>query len=400
MKNTPLFNYIIPINLCFYIYFSYLNKYMGYINLAVYGPLYIITILIDCQNIKLKKINSSYLPFIFVSWLFFTSNYAEFPATTIKLTIVNLFTLFPYMLYLQKKQNVALLMRLLLVCSLLFSLISIISIISPTIYFFVLNYLPADIRTEALKFYRNGITSGITNQTAINAWFSVIGLGLIFSKMMYKKKTSYLIPFFIFILAIMLTGKRAHLIFSLIPILIIYLFISKKVSLKTIGYLTLIILISIIGYSLFSEKIVTYFDRFVPKDNKDISTHRFGLWAIAYNYIIRNLIFGYGFGFYSNVMPMNVHNVYIQILCEAGIIGLSLFILMLFSNLKSVIIKVKKINLYQNEEKTYLIYSLFIQSFFMLYCLTGNPLNDVFIYVLYIVFSAIPRSIKEHNYNK
>ena len=101
-------------------------------------------------------------------------------------------------------------------------------------------------------------------------------------------------------------------------------------------------------------------------------------------FFLKKPIFGWGFGYYSNMMDINVHNVYIQVLCELGIVGICIFFAFIFSSVLSVFIKFeKKYFLANNEEKLRLVFSSFIQLFFIMYCITGNPLNDLNIFGVY-----------------
>ena len=61
---------------------------------------------------------------------------------------------------------------------------------------------------------------------------------------------------------------------------------------------------------------------------EDISTGRFDLYEIAYKAFSQSPIFGIGAGLFKEVTHAytDVHNAYLQVLCEQGIIGLILFI--------------------------------------------------------------------------
>mgnify|MGYP000158085205 CR=1 FL=1 len=60
---------------------------------------------------------------------------------------------------------------------------------------------------------------------------------------------------------------------------------------------------------------------------EDISTGRFDLYEIAYKAFSQSPIFGIGAGLFKEVTHAytDVHNAYLQVLCEQGIIGLILF---------------------------------------------------------------------------
>ena len=76
----------------------------------------------------------------------------------------------------------------------------------------------------------------------------------------------------------------------------------------------------------------------------------------------------------------DVHNVFLQVLTETGIIGFLLFSIMTLYSLFSTYRKIKLTIKFKHKKNhfslTLLTLSLYIQLFFLLYCITGNPLYD------------------------
>ena len=91
----------------------------------------------------------------------------------------------------------------------------------------------------------------------------------------------------------------------------------------------------------------------------------------------------------------DAHNVFLQLLCETGIIGfsvfLSLFVYAIVQTIQLVVKSTKDLLRLSDKTKTVLVFSLCYQVFFLAYCITGNPLYDletVYIYILSVGFSS------------
>ena len=129
------------------------------------------------------------------------------------------------------------------------------------------------------------------------------------------------------------------------------------------------ILILIILLSGFVPELAATFERFNVGDNGDISSNRFTLWAIAMEGFKSRPIFGIGwYGYrllYSRYIAagqeiLDAHNVYIQMLCENGIIGLICYLIIVIYILSKTIGLIKKVS---NLNHTYHYYSLYLYVF-------------------------------------
>jgi O-antigen ligase len=141
---------------------------------------------------------------------------------------------------------------------------------------------------------------------------------------------------------------------------------------------------------MFIPNVLNAINRFIKlSDEGNIDAGRSDLYALAFSLFKTSPLLGIGWGKYKyiyaalnplDIFTIQVHNVYLQLLCETGIFGFIIFVsafiasfvfaVRLFVNYRK-----KKIELPENSSYI-LMFSLFMQTFFLLYCFTGNPLYD------------------------
>lgn len=386
--------------LVIYIFFGYIfENWIGYSFLI--GTLLIFV----SRNFVRLRINRNnvctiVLYLFFSLYLFLTSIWAYNIHTTSSTAILTS-TLFMLAIFSQSDENFySRYFLLLLIPAVFHAFITLLPFISPTLYLQVLRILPSQIQTEALEFFKNGASPGFTNQTSINGFYISLGLAICFIQVLLankKKMYFFLLPFFI--IALLLSGKRGFLVASAISTLLI-LFLLKKVSLKAIAIIGLILLM--IWFSimymidLYPETEIV-FSRFIFDHNesvRDLSSGRTELYKIAIELFLANPIQGIGYGCFAWFADKGTHNVYLQLLCETGIVGFLLFILILLVNFFE---SLKTIKFANGERRKYLLYSIYFQLFFMIYSMSGNPLTDSFIFINYLFVCNIYILIRNKN---
>jgi len=289
-----------------------------------------------------------------------------------------------------EEKDIFLIMKILITFGVITSVVTWISLISPNLYDTIfISLLPNEdqliVRND---FWNLGMKMGLSNHYSRNAFYMVIGIISCIIIKMKKKKKIYDVFYYIFFITLLLIGKRAHFLFLIISLIISY-GLYKKFSVKK--FINIVKYI-IIGASVLGIVITvipgtfTIIERLFNLGGGDISTGRFGLYKMVWNLFSENSYKALGWGQFSkstNYFFAGVHNDYLQLLCETGIIGLGLI---LYSNLY---ILIKTINLSRkNNENSILFGVLIYQVFFMIYSLTGIPHYDAETYMIYFIFTS------------
>lgn len=131
--------------------------------------------------------------------------------------------------------------------------------------------------------------------------------------------------------AIILTGSRGG--FLLMGLLIAGAVLLPNWNTRTIGMnlvkrSAIMLVIALIGGVLLSRYTDILQDglaRLLAFDNYEGGSERTDLWAIALTYIERHPLFGNGWGGYTIKNGMAIHNTYLTILCDTGIVGFIMF---------------------------------------------------------------------------
>lgn len=264
-----------------------------------------------------------------------------------------------------------------------------------------------------------GYRAGIANHYSQNATYIVyvfIAITVLtITEQNKKRKRIYAFMSAITFFALILTGKRAHLLFSIMALLGNYFLITKGNKLiKSIK----LMLTAGAGVSVFYllgqfvKPIADLLERFSTAGTDSESTTRFAMWELCLEKFKTHPIFGVGWAqfpqlYYENLYVwwyddkykfLNAHNVYFQLLCEVGIVGFLIFLLIISYNLVVTVRTYWRIAQYSSiipEEYTQLLScSITMQLFFLIYCVTGNGLYD---YSFFYYMIAVTSGVALHN---
>lgn len=276
-------------------------------------------------------------------------------------------------------------------------IVTIISWISPSWY--LQNILPnvysgSQETMYNLVVYANSFP-GIFASTGLNAFFISAGLAVLFSNILFNKKRKkiHIAMIIFYVIALILTLKRATIILNIISIVFI-LFLNKSNLTKKIKIVIMLCIAVILLYFMFPDTFNNVLSRFQADSTEDLLNGRDDLYKFAWSSIEDNPFIGFGFGCFSYAysiannywgISLDTHNEILQVCSETGFLGLLLvFIPMIYIYIKSI----KKFRKEKNNRELNAM-SLYIQTYFLFYCLIGNPLHDTSIYLLYLLFTLI-----------
>lgn len=261
-----------------------------------------------------------------------------------------------------------------------------------------------------LYWYNSGSMPGLTSHYSTNAVLISIGIIILFSRIMVKKgkKRDYVL-LLIMIIALIITRKRAHTVFVLAAMLVLYYFSSgKKLGkriFKMVGAAIVVGIIGVLAYKYFQpfQELVNRFVEFANSD--DFTNNRTRWWKVAFDNFKLHPIIGIGWGRFYDLCGKttgyyaNTHNVFLQLLCETGIVGFLVYMIWfvklyftsikLYKNLKNEEVKKSIDNRSFIKKKYFIGFSVVYQTFFLLYCFTGNPLYDRETFIPYFVSCMI-----------
>ncbi|MCD8012436.1 MAG: O-antigen ligase family protein [Lachnospiraceae bacterium] len=247
--------------------------------------------------------------------------------------------------------------------------------------------------------YRAGLANHYSqNGTYISFVLLAIGAVWLFERTEIKKKkimTSLL--FFLSFVALVLTTKRAHFLFCVMTLCIVY-FLANPKQIMGRTFKIIVAVFAAIGLlyigSFFIQPIADLLSRFSTAGVDSESTSRLKMWALALQNFMQYPIFGIGWGrfkalYYANLYQswqseafsyLNAHNVYIQLLCETGIVGLLIYLNAIISTLIFTVKALTKGKIVEDWKRKVLYMSIAFQVFIILYNFTGNSLYDYSIY--------------------
>lgn len=198
--------------------------------------------------------------------------------------------------------------------------------------------------------------------------------------------------------AILLTGKRSFAVMAIIIPLFVYL-LGKKQFIGTVFALligSLAVYVAVIYFvnhlDLFTDNVFLHRLAETVEEiqyAEDFSSGREGLAESAIRLFEENPVFGVGVGNFVKASRQytDVHNTYLQVLCEQGIIGLLLMVIPLIVCLLKTI-SLLRVNI-NSQYSPYIKYSLFIQIYFLMYSFTGNTMVNYEVYFFYFLAIAL-----------
>lgn len=210
----------------------------------------------------------------------------------------------------------------------------------------VLPYLSDEVQKRGQSALRSGYGVPMGASSVFADYVFVLSLIIIFASFLINGwKTSWqkvLYPFFIVLLVagMFVEGRRGEPLCALLALMIQFLFTldigEKKQFIKLtrivlISSFILLVLLLILFYAGGLDRFIVSFEKLSQStagQESDVTSGRVQLWVLGLELFLNNPIVGIGWGNFANFAPMvnwnkiaDVHNNYLQILCETGIIG-------------------------------------------------------------------------------
>ncbi len=230
---------------------------------------------------------------------------------------------------------------------------------------------------------------GITSQTGVNAFYMAVFAGMCLIRLLAKRKKRlvYAVLMMVGIFDLIKTNKRGMLIFFCMMAVLLILVHNRKHIVKAIcvcvvaGCVGIVVLLTTdFGKSL------------IEKFTVGGLSGRETLWRNAWNEFLMNPVFGIGIDSYAAKYGMDAHNIYLQVLCETGIVGFVAFMTFVASNFIFALKICFKNNLNGNI-KMLAYFSLLMQGLFLLWGLSGNTLYDQMVLCSYMIAIGVSNSI-------
>ena len=242
--------------------------------------------------------------------------------------------------------------------------------------------------SDALRQFQYGWAPGISPTYSTNAVYLALGFCAAVSSLINDRRIKCYIPVLICISALLLTGKRSQLLVSIFAFLLLYYLYNSDKKMTRLFNIFGIMIVSILVFDIvaqFVPELANFINRFQQTaEMGDVSLGRTVRFAESMQIFWKHPFLGIGWNGSSYYFKqttgsfINVHNIYIQLLCETGIVGSILyFTFFLYNYLQAwqIIKKVKHSN-YSKSEKAAICTAFMIETFFLLYGITGNPLYD------------------------
>ena len=263
---------------------------------------------------------------------------------------------------------------------------------------FVCNLFP-DAASTILNQYHNAGIPGLTKHYSTNGMLLAVGTMIFGSYALTEKRRSDYLLFLISVAALLLSGKRAHTVFGLAALYLCYFAYNSNAKksrlVKGIGVLLgALTVFAVASYCV--PALATVVFRFIDTaETGDMSVGRVDVWLKAFSMFDNHSLVGIGWGQYVNQGGWfwNIHNIYIQLLVETGIIGFIIYCGWFLFHLVRTWSMYSKMRVnpedYTNIDYCLMNFSLAMQIFFILYGFTGNPLYDREMFVPYFIACAI-----------
>ena len=196
-----------------------------------------------------------------------------------------------------------------------------------------------------LKYVNRGYSPVLGGSCTLTDYIIMLGVAVLVGEMLSKRKNGIkgklpIAPILFCILAILVVGRRGELLAILAAVAFVYFLTqTKKQCLVKLSVFVAMGVLAVILFVVFIDQLkqISFLSRYVMTienilSGQDTSSGRFELYGIALSVFLKKPIFGIGWGSFSEHVSAefrevhgdavaDVHNIYLQFLCEIGIVG-------------------------------------------------------------------------------
>lgn len=366
------------------------------ISICILGMLFISLLRYNTIFFKKNKF-SFFLILTFVPILF--NNYSIKSGNYNYIIIIGFTCVILLLLEVEKLNPKSLKIAGLVICilSVIFAIVTWISFLNPTFYYGnIVPLFQKDIQETLIYNYQNyGMLAGLTDHYSRNAYYIMLGCMLLFINFKESKFKLINIATIVFLATtLLLIGKRGHLIFFSLALIIVYS-VKYGIGIRTLITNIFKIALILVGVFVIINTIPgtnNFINRLLNSSGDDITSGRTYLYGRAIELISNTYFIGDGWGSfadYLNGQYAGVHNDYLQLLCEVGIWGFTIYMIFHVYVFKKTL-RFFKDNVNNPKVTSICMFSLGFQIFFLLYSFTGIPHYDYEVYVVYLLAAGIP----------
>lgn len=210
------------------------------------------------------------------------------------------------------------------------------------------------------------------------------------------------------LMALFMSGKRTFSLLAVLAYILVARLNNDPGKRKRFISLSLFIVIAVVVAYFTVPPVRLLLERIEYYAGDTSYNGRSYFWTAAFDIFKQKKLFGIGMGCFAqyfdvfyhrlgNMKSLDAHNVYIQMAAELGIIGEALFIGLFLYSLVTTFRLLKSQNVQNNKKAMYvLVYSIFLQVWFLVYNMTGNPLYGAGQCFFYISSIAMMMSVKRY----
>lgn len=315
-----------------------------------------------------------------------------------------------YIAFSLKYKWVELFQNIILIGGTFYAGITILCVFIPSIYYNI--FLPL-LKTHYSSIYgymAANPRAGFSADYGMSSMFMTMGItvSLIRAYINYKDKVKNKIYWFItFMIAIAMlcNGKRSTVFALVIGFIVVYLmYEDKKDRFFRIILIFAIVIALALAASLYVPSLSSFFDRLAMLTSgtePDVVDSRSNLWGTAYKAFLESPILGKGWRWFRYNNPIfgtrDVHNTYLQLLTENGLLGATPFIVFFVVSyiraLRLVLMCKRFKEKIQNSDVKTILFCLFLQTYSLCYMSTTTCFYSGNFTIIYFITCAATASM-------